>query len=143
MFVTGFDMPAPTAANSYQGFVLGNTAPGVQTDLKAPTTAASFATFTSDNTKDGISIAPPTNLVKILQLSMVVIALREYDLTTYPLQGTFIDNFDANSYIDPTLRTHTNPTGVTMTKDTNAAPYYNNFDPNKFGHMFCGLTGFG
>jgi hypothetical protein len=29
-----------------------------------------------------------------------------------------------------------------MAEGSLAAPYYNNFDPNKFGHMFCGLTGF-
>lgn len=83
MFVTGFDMPAPTAANSYHGFALGLGAgagtavvESVQTDLKAPSTAQTFATFTSDNTKDGISILPPVNVVKFVQLSMVVIALR-------------------------------------------------------------------
>lgn len=66
----------------------------------------SYASFTSDSTKDGLLLSlgqNPAKSTNALQLSMVVIALREYaPRSTYPLQGVFVDNFNANTFIDAT-----------------------------------------
>lgn len=67
-----------------------------------------YASFTTDSTKDGLLLTLGQNtaaFTNALQLSMVVITLREYTPvgSTYPLQGVFVDNFNANTFVDATV----------------------------------------
>lgn len=137
LFLTGFDMQAQGGATDT--ILIGNTIANLQVDLQSTS-----AVFTADPTKDGLAISPTTlTNVNFFQLSMVVIGLREYSQGTYPVQGSFIDNFDANSYISLGLKTYAS-TGIVLAADPSAVPIEtpNTYDPAKFGHRFCGLTGF-
>lgn len=91
--------------------------------------------FTTDSTKDGLLLTLSENSAgktNALQLSMIVITIREYTSSTYPLQGVFVDNFNANTFIDaspttPPVNTQVLPGTFSMTRSlTN--PYYDDIE---------------
>lgn len=64
---------------------------------------------------------------------MVVITIREYTPvgSTYPLQGVFVDNFNANTFVDATtttgIATQPFPATIAMTRYA-TGPYYNDIE---------------
>ena len=92
-------MPAPATASAISSITMASTATPAMTDFQVKLSDTTKTSFTTDQGRDGISISPIRTNVNFFQISMVVIALREYSYNTYPLQGVFIDTFDANAYI--------------------------------------------
>lgn len=112
-----------------------------------PTTGV--VSFSPDSTKDGLKLRLDYQInTNLVQISMVVFALREWTDLTYPLQGVFIDNFNVNVDIDGTINAASSfvagsPISLPITRSV-SAPNYPDVAATSFGHRFCGynLIGF-
>ena len=59
----------------------------------------------------------------------------------YPVQGTYLNNFDANTYIQAPAAAFTLGTPATLVAigATTPKPYYEGYESTKYGERICGL----
>ena len=144
-FITGFDQTISPGVTQDKISIGGTVLAPRLSEINANLFVGTAVSFTPDSTKDGLKLTldslANTNLV---QLSMVVFALREWTQGPYPIQGVYVDNFNVNVDIDGTVVAPANiaisvTTTLPITRSI-SVPNYPDVAATSFGHRFCGYN---